>query len=166
VFALSLAAMLSIGYILAFADVAPIFGASAQALSPNLGASVNSVALEQAEARTVLLSVAIIAQSALILSLRRLNKPMYKSLREDKNWKIWPLVVLIPIFHVMLMYIPQMQYALSQIGIRFELTQLEPLDWLLVLALGLTPIALLELTKIIWNRKDKLKASTQQQIRI
>ncbi len=126
-------------------------------LNPALKAITDTWTWEQAEARTALLSIAIVAQSALILSLRRLNKPIYKSLREDKNWKIWPLIISVPIFHLMLMYIPQIDYALSTVGIRFELVQLEPLDWLVVLAMGLFPIALLELTKIIWSRKDKAK---------
>jgi Ca2+-transporting ATPase len=158
VFSLSLAAMLAIAYILAFTDVAPVFDANiGQFLSSGLSGSAVELLKEQAEARTVLLSVAIIAQSALILSLRRLNKPMYKSLREDKNWKIWPLVIAVPIFHVMLMYIPQLQAALLAIGLRFEIVQLAPMDWLLVFALALTPVALLELTKIIWSRREKPK---------
>jgi P-type Ca2+ transporter type 2C len=152
VFSLSLAAMLGIAYILAMSDIGPFFDAISLA---NLSKPVNAISLEQAEARTVLLSVAIIAQSALILSIRRLNKPIYKSLREDKNWKIWPFVIGVPVFHAMLMYVPQVQYALSVVGIRFELVALEPADWLLVLIMGLLPVALLELTKTVWARKER-----------
>ena len=116
----------------------------------------------------MLLSVAIIAQSALILSLRRLNKPIYKSLIEDWNWKIWPLILSIPVFHAVLMYVPQIQYAFSAIGIRFEIIQLAPIDWIIVFALGLAPIALLELAKILMGKREqaKMKSSLPSRTKI
>ncbi|MFB3887903.1 MAG: cation-translocating P-type ATPase [Candidatus Bathyarchaeia archaeon] len=158
VFSLSLALMLTISYLLALFDIIPVFGANE--VGHVLGSDIetpSAILWEQAKARTMLLSVAIIAQSVLILSLRRLNKPMYKSLREDWNWKIMPLVLSIPVFHAMLMYIPQMQYGFAAIGINFEILPLTVIDWSIVLALGLAPVALLELTKMIWSRKDKIE---------
>jgi magnesium-transporting ATPase (P-type) len=157
VFALSLALMLTVAYLLALYDIVPVFGANivGHALESGLPDSPTSLIWEQAKARTMLLSVAIIAQSVLVLSLRRLNKPLYKSLKQDWNWKIMPLVLSIPVFHAILMYVPQIQYALAAIDIRFEIIPLAALDWLIVLALGLAPIALLELTKLVWVRKEK-----------
>jgi hypothetical protein len=58
------------------------------------------------------------------------------------------------------MYIPQIQYALSAIGIRVEIIPLVPIDWLIVFALGLTPVALLELTKIIMGKRWLAKAKS------
>jgi P-type Ca2+ transporter type 2C len=163
VFSVSLAAMLGIAYYMAMSDIGPFFDARAFA---NLGNNTSALSLEQAEARTVLLTIAIVAQSALILSIRRLNKPMYKSLREDKNWKMWPFIIGVPLFHALLMYVPQVQFALSMIGIRFELVQLEPMDWLLVLIMSLLPVALLEMTKIVWARKEKAKLAIDAQQKI
>ena len=166
VFALSLALMLTVAYLLALYDVLPVFGANTvgHVLESGLPDSSTALMWEQAKARTMLLSVAIIAQSVLILSLRRLNKPLYKSLKQDWNWKIMPLVLSIPIFHIILMYVPQIQYAFAAIDIRFEIIPLSALDWLIVLALGLVPIALLELTKLVWARKEKdcLKLSSNR----
>jgi P-type Ca2+ transporter type 2C len=165
VFTLSLAAMLTVSYLLALWDILPVFGANST--GHVLGSDIESpsaILWEQAKARTMLLSVAIVAQSALILSLRRLNKPIYRSLKEDWNWKIMPLILSIPVFHVMLMYIPQIQYGFGALGINFEIIPLTAFDWLMVLGLGLVPIALLELTKLVWFRKDKanLKLLEQQ----
>ncbi len=159
VFALSLALMLTIAYLLALYGITPVFDANraGHVLGSDALESVSTILWEQAKARTMLLSVAIIAQSALILSLRRLNKPIYKSLKEDWNWKIWPLILSIPIFHAVLMYVPHIQYAFSAVGIRFEIIQLAPVDWLMVLALGLAPIALLELTKIFMAKREQAK---------
>jgi magnesium-transporting ATPase (P-type) len=114
-----------------------------------------TLAWEQEEARTVLLSIAIVAQSALIFSLRRLNKPIYKSIKEDNNWKIWPLILSVPIFHLMLMYLKPLDNALVAIGIQFELVQLGITDWVIILIMGLAPVGLLELAKLIWRKREK-----------
>jgi P-type Ca2+ transporter type 2C len=165
VFALSLTLMLTIAYLLALNGVTPVFDANkaGHVLSPDAFESSSAFFWEQAKARTMLLSVAIIAQSALILSLRRLNKPIYKTARQDWNWKIWPFIISVPVFHALLMYVPQIQYALSAIGIRFELIQLAPIDWLIVLVLGLAPVALLELTKIMMEKREHAKAKSRLQ---
>jgi Ca2+-transporting ATPase len=159
VFSLSLALTLTVAYLLALFDILPVFGANTagHVLSSDLLKSPSALIWEQAKARTMLLSVAIIAQSVLILSLRRLNKPIYKSLKQDWNWKIMPLVLSIPVFHAILMYVPQIQYALAAIGINFEIIPLTFIDWLLVLALGLAPIALLELTKSVMGKREQTK---------
>jgi P-type Ca2+ transporter type 2C len=169
VFSLSLAAMLGIAYVLAIYHIGPFFEETVgQSIGSGLSQTTSLALWGQAEARTGLLSVAIVTQSALILSLRRFSKPMYRSLREDKNWKIWPLILSVPIFHLLLMYVSQVNYALSAVGIRFDLVQLEPMDWLLVLVLALVPVGLLELTKIIWIRKEKtqLKITAQPQMEV
>jgi magnesium-transporting ATPase (P-type) len=152
VFALSLALMLTIGYLLALRGILPVFNANTVG---NVLSSPSASIWEQAKARTILLTVAIIAQSVLILSLRRLNKPLHKSLKEDWNWKIIPLVFSIPIFHAILMYIPQIQNGFAAIGVSFEILPLTAIDWLIVLSLGIAPVALLEITKIVWKRKEK-----------
>jgi P-type Ca2+ transporter type 2C len=162
VFSLSLASMLTIAYLLALYDIIPVFGANmtAHVLSSAVPKSPSALIWEQAKARTMLLSVAIIAQSALILSLRRLNKPIYKSLQQDWNWNIMPLVLSIPVLQTLLMYVPQIQYGLSSIGINFEIIPLTLVDWLIVLTLGLIPVGLLELTKMAWTKMKKSRVET------
>jgi magnesium-transporting ATPase (P-type) len=152
--------MLSIAYLLSLNGIRPVFEANkvGNVLSSDVLETGGALVWEQAKARTMLLSVAIIAQSLLILSLRRLIKPIYKTSRKDWNWKILPFIISFPIFHAVLMYVPQIQYAFSAIGIRLEIIQLVPTDWLIVLALGITPVALLELTKIIMGKREHVKA--------
>jgi magnesium-transporting ATPase (P-type) len=158
VFALSLSVMLTIAYLLAFKGIIPVFEANkvGHVLGSDVLENAGALVWEQAKARTMMLSVAIIAQSVLILSLRRLNKPIYKSSRRDWNWRIWPLIISFPIFHVILMYLPQIQYAFSVIGIRLAIIQLAPIDWLIVLALGLVPVASLELTKLMIGKIEQV----------
>jgi Ca2+-transporting ATPase len=123
IFALSLTVVLTIAYLMAFYDISPLVGLNKVGFVPNFNASdpLNPVNWEQAKARTMLLSVAVISQSLLVLSLRRLNKPVYKSLKQDWNKKIIPLIVAVPVFHAVLMYVPQIQYGLATLGINFEI---------------------------------------------
>jgi magnesium-transporting ATPase (P-type) len=151
--------MLFVAYLLSLNGVLPVFDGNKVGLTPNLSQvnPLDSVSWAQAKARTMLQSVALVAECSLILSLRRIKKPIYKSLREDPSWIIWPFILAIPMFHALLMYLPATQLFLLRLGVNFEIIQLTGIDWLIVLALGLTPIALLELFKI-WSLKKKLKA--------
>jgi len=159
IFALSLAIMLSASYLLSLNGVLPVFDGNKVGLTPNLSQvnPLDSVSWAQAKARTMLQSVALVAECSLILSLRRIKKPIYKSLREDPSWIIWPFILAIPMFHALLMYLSATQLFLLRLGVNFEIIQLTGIDWIIVLALGLTPIALLELYKI-WSLKKKLTA--------
>jgi P-type Ca2+ transporter type 2C len=161
VFALSLAAMLTIIYFFAMKDVLPYIEPPgfAHLLIPDILESAASLSYDQARARTMLLTVAIISQSALVLSLRRFSKPLFKSIREDRNWKIWPLIISVPIFHTILIYLPVIQEIFTTIGINFELVPLGAIDWLVVLTFGLTPVGLIELMKLFWIRREKTKSN-------
>ena len=154
IFALSLALVLSIAYALTTNGFITTFTQNKNGFIPNFsyGDPVTPDSWEQAKARTMFLSVAIIAESTLILSLRQLNKPIYKSVKEDSNWKIWPFILSIPIVQVVLMYVPGIQDLFLKIGINLGIIQLLPIDWLIVLALGLTPIILLESVKFAYNK--------------
>jgi ATPase, P-type (transporting), HAD superfamily, subfamily IC len=156
VFTLSLALVLSISYIIAINGYLPVFDVNKSGYLLNFSTAdpTNAVSWAQAKARTMFLSVAIIAESTLVLSLRRFNKPLVKSLTEDANRRIWPIVLAIPITQLMLMYIPALQSLLAAIGFNLEIIALAPLDWLVVLALGLTPILLLESVKAFYNRSN------------
>jgi P-type Ca2+ transporter type 2C len=159
VFALSLAALLITIYVFAMYDVLPYTEPPgfAHLLVPDFLESAASLDYDQARARTMLLTVAIISQSVLILSLRRFNKPLFKSLKEDHNWKIWPLIISVPVFHTVLMYLPEIQDVFAGIGINFELVPLGVIDWLTVLVFGLTPVGFMELMKMLWVRREKIK---------
>jgi len=54
------------------------------------------------------------------------------------------------------MYSPQIQSAFSVFGISLAIIPLVPIDWLIVLVLGLVPVALLELTKLIIGKREQV----------
>jgi len=157
VFTLSLALVLSASYILSANGYLPVFDLNKVGYIPNLSSidPVNAISWEQAKARTMFLTVAIIAESTLVLSLRRFNKPLTKSLFEDANRKLWPFVLAVPIAQVMLMYIPAIQSLFAAIGFNLEIIALAPIDWLVALAFGLSPILVLESVKAFYARSDQ-----------
>ncbi len=77
----------------------------------------------------------------------------------DRNWKIWPLIISVPIFHTILMYSPVIQEVFATIGMNFALVPLGAVDWLTVLVFGLTPVCLIELMKMLWIRREKTKSN-------
>jgi Ca2+-transporting ATPase len=163
IFALSLAAMLTVAYFATLNGVLPVFDGNKIGYMPNLSPSnsLNSVDWAQAKARTMLHSVIFVAECTLILSLRRLKKPIYKSLTEDRNWAIWPFILSVPLAHLFLMYIPQLQQILLKFGVNFEIIQLTGIDWAIVIAIGLIPIFLLEIYKT-WLIKSSARKTNYQ----
>jgi Ca2+-transporting ATPase len=116
---LCLALVLTVEYVLTSDGFIAVFDQNKGGFVPIFGHNdpVTAASWEQAKARTMFLSIAIIAESSLILSLRRLSKPIYKSLKEDSNWKIWPFVLSIPIVQLVLMYVSGIQNLFLRIGI-------------------------------------------------
>ncbi len=157
IYALTLASLLTVVYLFAMNDILPYTEPAgfSHLLTPDFLESAAALGYDQARARTMLLTVAIVSHSALVRSLRRFNKPLLKSLREDRNWKIWPLVISMPIFQAILMYSTGIQEFFSMFGINFELAPLEAIDWFVVLAFSLLPVAIIELMKLFWIRRAR-----------
>ncbi|MHA2249552.1 MAG: cation-translocating P-type ATPase [Candidatus Kariarchaeaceae archaeon] len=109
--------------------------------------------LAQAKARTMLLSVIYLCESFVILSIRRINKDIISSIREDTNRFVWFMVLFAPVLHFLIMYITPLQEALFNAGIEIELIRLHIADLLVVFILASLPIVMLEMFK--WfNRKS------------
>ncbi len=110
----------------------------------------------QAKARTMFVTVLVIAESLIVLSLRRLNKSVFKSLKEDWNWVVFVLVMIVPILHIILMYIPALQNLVESImgtGYSPGLLQLNILDWLIVLVAVAIPLVTMEVYKYFIRRR-------------
>jgi len=113
---------------------------------------------EQAKARTMFVTVLVIAESLIVLSLRRLNKSVFKSFKEDWKWLVIILVAVVPILHLLLMYIPALQNLVVTImgeGYNPGLMPLSILDWVVVLIAIAIPIVTMELYKY-FIRKRKM----------
>ncbi|MCY3411895.1 MAG: cation-transporting P-type ATPase [Candidatus Heimdallarchaeota archaeon] len=110
------------------------------------------VDIGQAKARTMLLAILYIAESAIVLSIRRMNEPVWKSYK-DLNKLVLASIVAAPILFFLMVYIYPIQIGLAVLGINFELILLNFLDLLLVIVAGLLPIAVIEGIKYVYRRK-------------
>ncbi len=155
-FSLSLSLMFYLAYFGTLNGIIPLFEENKMGFSPTFDPNnpLSPVNWAQAKARTMLHTIAFIAECALVISLRRINKPFFKILREDNYWIIWPFILLVPATHLILMYIPMTQLILqnSFLAINLEVIRLTLFDWIICIAMGLLPITLLESYKV-WVKK-------------
>jgi len=146
IFSASLALVLFIVYFATLNGILPVFDSNKMGFVPvfDAGNFQNPAGWPQAKARTMLHTVAFVAECTLILSIRRMRKPLLKTLSDENNWLIWPLILLVPLAHLLLMYVPALQVLLAGFGIFLDVISLTWADWLVAIILGLTPILLLE----------------------
>jgi Ca2+-transporting ATPase len=109
---------------------------------------------EQAKARTMLIAIALISESLLVLSLRRINRTIPQMLKEDRSWRAWPLIALpVLIFLAMVYYPPIQTWLFNTFRTDFELIRLSLSDWGLAVLLAMIPVALVELYKVHLQRR-------------
>ncbi len=113
----------------------------------------NAVNLHQIKARTLLLSVMYLVESFIILSIRRINRPLHKSLGES-NIFVWILILIGPIIHL-LMQNQSLQMKLLSMGINVEIMPITFIDSLIIIGFASIPIIIFELYKYIIRSMGK-----------
>lgn len=103
---------------------------------------------------SMLLSVILVVESAMVLLIRRINLPLHKSLREPGTWIFALLLGLIYLAHLLLMYVPLVNEILSSVGLNFYIIPLTLYDWLICVLLSLPTILGVELYKRNFRKKD------------
>jgi len=150
-FSISLALMFYIVYYGTLNGFIPLFEENKMGYIPSFTPYdfLNPANWAQAKARTMLHTVAFIAECTSIMSLRRMNKPIHRILKEDHYWIVWILILLVPLAHLILMYIPEIQSMLVlTLNISLDIIHLTWIDWTIAIILGLVPILSLESYKI------------------
>lgn len=112
------------------------------------------VPLNQAKATTMLLSVILLVESTIVFSIRRINMPITRSIREPGTWIFVFLLGLIYLAHYLLMYVPLAQEILAPYGLHFYFMPLTSFDWSIVLLGSLPSIVGVELYKWYFRKKD------------
>ncbi|OLS23069.1 MAG: Calcium-transporting ATPase 1 [Candidatus Heimdallarchaeota archaeon LC_2] len=112
--------------------------------------------LAHAKARTVLLTIIYIAESLLVLSIRRINVSTIEGSLEDNDFLVWTLVSVGLVMHFALMYITPFQEAFSSAGVQVELIRLGIFDLILTIGAAFIPLFLLEGYKY-YNRKQNIQ---------
>lgn len=93
------------------------------------------------------ITVLLFAESLMILSIRRINQSILRSIRHESFWLIYALIGLVFLMHCGLMYIPEVTNILNSLGINFQYIALTPLDWLITILLACPAIFGMELVK-------------------
>ncbi len=101
-----------------------------------------------AKARTYMHTILYIAIPLIILSIRRIDKSLIRSIKEDSYWYTYVLAFSILPIHLILMYVPIFQEIVAGL-VYVDIIALDPSDWLLCIIAALIPLFVLELTKWI-----------------
>jgi Ca2+-transporting ATPase len=107
------------------------------------------------KAQVMTISVLLITESLMILSIRRINQSAYRSIRHESFWFIYLMLAFVFLMHLGLMYVPQAVAILASFNISFDYYALTGLDWLIVLLLSFPAFAGLELYKWTHRRRGK-----------
>ena len=109
--------------------------------------------LRVAKALTMLMVTLFFCEAFLILQIRRPNKSLIKSLREDWSNRILYLLGILFGLFLAIMYIPGVQVWLAMNGINFMFMYLTLLDWIACFGVSLICILGFELAKVIARRR-------------
>ncbi len=112
------------------------------------------VALSTAKALTMLMVTLYFCESFLIYQIRRPNKSLIKSIKEDSNKFMYLLIGLLFALFLLLMYFPGVQITLAIWGFNFMFMYLTGLDWLVCFLISLICIISLEVVKYIAHLKE------------
>jgi Ca2+-transporting ATPase len=100
-----------------------------------------------AKSATMLLTIILLFESLIVLSIRRINMPILKGLREPGIWIYAILLGLIYLAHMLLMYVPLVQEILSSFNLDFYFVPLSMNDWIFCIVAALPAIIGMELYK-------------------
>lgn len=106
-----------------------------------------------AKCLTMLMAVLYVSETVMVLQIRRVNKSLWKALKEDSNVSMFLVIGLLYFLFLSLIYWPRVQTALAFWGFNFMFMYLTALDWALVGVVSLITIGGLEIYKLIARKK-------------
>ena len=109
---------------------------------------------ETAKTLTMLMVTLFFCESFLVFQIRRPNKSLIKSIKEDSTKFMYILIGLLFGSFLALMYIPGFQIALASVGINFNFMYLTGLDWLICFLISLICIISFEIVKYLTRKKE------------
>jgi Ca2+-transporting ATPase len=103
---------------------------------------------------TMLMLTIFFCESFLVFQIRRPNKSLIKSIKEDSTKFMYLLIGLLFGVFIALMYIPGVQVTLASWGLNFMFMYLTGLDWLVCFLISLICIGGLEIFKYLFRKKS------------
>jgi hypothetical protein len=103
---------------------------------------------------TMLMVTLYFCESFLVFQIRRPNKSLIKSLKEDRNKFMFLLIGLLFFVLIALLYIPGVQITLASWGLNLLFMYLTGLDWLVCFLISLICIVSFEIVKFFARKKE------------
>lgn len=103
---------------------------------------------------TMLMVTLFFCETFLVFQIRRPNKSLLKSLKEDRNRLMFFITGFLFAIFIMLIYIPGVQTALASVGINFMFMFLTWTDWLVCFLISLICIVSFEIVKYYARKND------------
>ena len=112
----------------------------------------SGISLNEAKTLTMLMVTLFFCESFLVLQIRRPNKSLIRSLKEDSSRFMYLLIGFLFAVFLVLMYIPGVQTTLADWGLNFRFMFLTGLDWLVCFLISLICIVSFEFVKYFARR--------------
>ena len=122
--------------------------------SENVALNPFNVSRNEAKTLTMLMVTLFFCESLLVFQIRRPNKSLIRSLREDSNKRMYLIIGLLFGIFLMFMYVPGVQVFLASSNINFMFMYLTALDWLVCFLISLICIVSFEIIKYIARTKN------------
>lgn len=110
------------------------------------------ILLNEVKTLTMLMVTIFFCESFLVFQIRRPNKSLIKSTKEDSTKFMYLLIGLLFGLFLLLMYVPGVQVALASVGLNFMFMYLTWLDWLVCFLISLICIVSFEIVKYFARR--------------
>jgi len=111
------------------------------------------ILLNEVKTLTMLMVTIFFCESFLVFQIRRPNKSLIMSIKEDSTKFMYILIGLLFGVFLVLMYVPGLQVALASVGLNFMFMYLTWLDWLVCFGISLICIVSFELVKYFAREK-------------
>lgn len=102
---------------------------------------------------TMTIAVLLFAESLMVLSIRRINQSMWRSIRFESFWLVYLLIGLVFLMFAGVMYIPDANLLLATFGIDFRFIPLTAVDWVVAFLLAAPAIFGMEGVKWICQNR-------------
>jgi Ca2+-transporting ATPase len=112
------------------------------------------VNLTTAKTLTMLMVTLYFCETFLVFQIRRPNKSLLRSIKEDSTKFMYILIGLLFFVFLSIMYIPGFQVTLASWGINFMFMYLTALDWLICFLISLICIISFEIVKYLARRSN------------
>jgi len=116
----------------------------------------NGVNLDDAKSLTMVMTTLFFCECALALQIRRPNKSLLKSIKEERNIFMFIVIGILFLVFLLFMYFPNLQVSLAKKNVNLQFMFLNLLDWLICFMISFICIGTFELVKFI-ARKNNIK---------